>query len=431
MKTIRNIFTLLILFIGFNSCMDEYTEVFTANSPIYMSYEDLREAVKITSSRDLENTGKIYFKDGYIFVNEELKGIHIIDNQDPANPKNIGFIEIPGNVDIAVKNNILYADSYVDLVAIDISTVTNPVVVKRLEDVFPYTTPAPENEDYRVAEIDKEKGVVIDWEIKKVRQKMEYHYYPVYYGYRSDKNFASAEMMTGGAMLGANGGSSFGIGGSMARFGLYNDYLYVVDNSTLFMFDVKNPESPSDIGKQSVGWDIETMFIYDGHMFFGTRSGMQIFSLEVPTVPTFIGSFWHVTSCDPVVISDGYAYITLRGGNQCGSNVNRLDVLKLSDNYTENQLLASYPLHGPYGLGIDDQTLFICDGDAGLKIYDIADKTHIDDHQIAAFSDINTFDVIPFNDFLFMIGEDGFYQYDYSDLQNIHQISFIPVNKEI
>ena len=408
--------------------MDEYTEVFTANSPIYMTYEDLREAVKITSSRDLENTGKIYFKDGYIFVNEELKGIHIIDNQDPSNPQNIGFIEIPGNVDIAVKNNILYADSYVDLVAIDISNVTNPVVVKRVEDVFPYTTPAPENEDYRVAEIDEEMGVVIDWEIKKIRQKMEYQYYPVYYGMRSEMDYLSTDAGFSGAVP-ANG-SSFGIGGSMARFGLYNDYLYVVDNATLFMFDVKNPESPSDIGKQSVGWDIETMFIYDGHMFFGTRTGMQIFSLEVPTVPKYTGSFWHVTSCDPVVISDGFAYITLRGGNQCGSNVNRLDVLKLSDNYTENQLLASYPLNGPYGLGIDDQTLFVCDGDAGLKVYDVADKTHIDDHQIASFSNINTFDVIPFNDFLFMIGDDGFYQYDYSDLQNIHQISFIPVNKE-
>jgi len=425
MKTTRNIFTLLILFIGFNSCMDEYTEVFTANSPIYMSYDNLREAVKITSSRDLENTGKIYFKDGYIFVNEELKGIHIIDNQDPANPKNIGFIEIPGNVDIAVKNDILYADSYVDLIAIDISTVTNPVVVKRIENVFPYTTPTPENEDYRVAEIDEEKGVVIDWEIKKVRQKMEYHYYPVYYGMRSEMDLASNSPAFSGAAPKA--GNSFGIGGSMARFGLYNDYLYVVDNATLFMFDVKNAESPSDIGKQNVGWDIETMFIYDGHMFFGTRSGMQIFSLEVPTVPTYVGSFWHVTSCDPVVISDGYAYITLRGGTRCGSSVNRLDVLKLTENYTENQLLASYPLNGPYGLGIDDQTLFVCDGEAGLKVYDVTDKTHIDDHQIASFSNINTFDVIPFNDFLFMIGDDGFYQYDYSDLQNIHQISFIPV----
>lgn len=423
MKTFKNIGLVLLLFFGFNSCLDEYTEVFTANSPIYMSYEDFREAIKITAPRELENPGKIYFKDGYLFVNEELKGIHIINNQNPANPQNIGFIEIPGNVDIAIKNNILYADSYIDLVAIDISNVNSPVEVKRVKEVFPYTTPPAADENYRMANVDQEKGVVIGWEIKKVRQDMEYHYYPVYYFARVD--FMMEDAKFSGAA--PSNGSSFGVGGSMARFGLYNDYLYAVDNATLYMFDVKNPESPSDIGNMNVGWDVETMFIYDGHMFFGTQSGMRIFSLEVPTVPNYVSDFWHVTSCDPVVISDGFAYVTLRGGNRCGSNVNRLDVLELSDDYTNNTLIASYPLHGPYGLGIDDQTLFVCDGEAGLKIYDVEDKTHIDDNQIAQFSNINTFDVIPFADHLFMIGEDGFYQYDYSDLQNIHQISFIPV----
>jgi hypothetical protein len=54
---------------------------------------------------------------------------------------------------------------------------------------------------------------------------------------------------------------------------------------------------------------------------------------------------------------------------------------------------------------------------------------NIDDHQIAGFPGIKTFDVIPFDGYLFMIGDDGFYQYDYSNLQNIEQVSFIPVNK--
>ena len=60
MKTFKNIFALLFIFIGFNACMDEYTEVFTANSPIYMSFDDLRSAVKTTAATDLENPGKIY-----------------------------------------------------------------------------------------------------------------------------------------------------------------------------------------------------------------------------------------------------------------------------------------------------------------------------------------------------------------------------------
>jgi hypothetical protein len=427
MKTIKNIFALLLIFIGFNSCMDEYTEVFTANSPVYMSFDDLRTAVKSSAATDLKNPGKIYFKDGFIFVNEEMKGIHIIDNRNPNSPQNLKFIEIPGNVDIAVKNNILYADSYVDLVAIDISDMANPREINRVKDVFPYMTPPPKNEDYRLATVDKEKGVVIDWEIKKVRQEIEYHYYPSYlrFGYAESDMWSNA----GGQAKGQTG-NSFGIGGSMARFGLYDDYLYAVDNATLYMFDVKSPDKPKDIGKQNIGWDIETMFIYDRHMFLGTRSGMLVFSLKVPANINYVGKFLHVTSCDPVVISDGYAYITLRGGNVCGSNVNRLDVLKLSDDYKNNQLLASYPLTGPYGLGIEDQTLFVCDGNDGLKIYDATDKLNIDDHMIAKFTNINTFDVIPFDGFLFMIGDDGFYQYDYSDLQNIKQISFIPVKRD-
>jgi len=422
MKTLKNILTLALLLVGFSSCMDEYTEEFTANKPIYLSYEDLRSAVKKTDSRDLVNPGKIYFKDGYLFVNEEFEGVHLIDNSNPENPQNVGFIEIPGNVDIAIKNDILYADSYIDIVAIDISDINNPTEVNRVEKILPYTLPPHDNE-YRIADIDEEKGVVIDWEITKVRQEMEYHYYPYYF--RAEYDYAMADMTSNAGAKGQ--GTTFGVGGSMARFGLYDDYLYAVDNANLYILDVKEEANPKDIGKQNVGWDVETMFIYDGHMFFGTRSGMRVFSLEVATVPTYVSDFWHVTSCDPVVIADGFAYITLRGGNDCGSTINRLDVLDLSDNYTDNTLIGSYPLHGPYGLGIDDETLFVCDGDAGLKVYDVSDKTQIDDHMIASFPNINAYDVIPLNDYLFMIGENGFYQYDYSDLQNIRQVSHIPV----
>lgn len=425
MKTIRNILLLAFVALTIVSCKDEYTEEFTANKPVYMTYEELRASVKFTEARDLENTGKIYFKDDLIFINEEMEGVHIISLANPQNPLNIGFIEIPGNVDIAIKNNTLFADSYIDLVVIDISDISSPHEVNRKNDVFPYTLP-PYDENYRVADVDETKGVVTSWEITRVRQAMEYHYYPIYF-YSSRYDYAMADMAanSGGAQ-----GAAFGVGGSMARFGLYDDYLYTVDHSNLYMFDVSSDASPADIGKQSVGWDVETMFIYNDHMFFGTQSGMRVFSLEVPTVPTYVSDFWHVTSCDPVVVANGFAYVTLRGGNTCGSTVNRLDVLQLTSDYTNTTLLASYPLHGPYGLGIDDEILFVCDGDAGLKVYNVNDKTNIDDHQISVFPGINAYDVIPVNGYLFMIGDDGFYLYDYSDLQNIHQLGFIPVVSE-
>ncbi len=425
MKTMKKIFLLLFISLALAACMDEYTEEFTANSPIYLSYDELRQSVKSVAATDLVNPGKIYFKDGYLFVVEEFAGVHIIDNQNPANPQNIGFIEIPGNVDIAIKENILYADSYVDLLAIDISDINNPTVVKRVEDVLPYTLP-PVDENYRIADVDEDKGVVTGWEIKKVRQEMEYHYYPYYRfgGAMEDMAYSSAPKANGSMA------STFGVGGSMARFGLYDDYLYAVDEANLHIFDVKAAANPDEIGQQNVGWNVETMFMYDDHMFLGTQSGMRIFNLDIPTYPKYVSDFWHVTSCDPVVVADGYAYVTLRGGTACGSTVNRLDVLKLADDYVDNQLVGSYPMEGPYGLGIDDEVLFVCDGDAGLKVYDVSDKTAIDDHMISHFAGINTYDVIPLGGYLFMIGDDGFYQYDYSDLQNISQVSHIPVFQE-
>ena len=97
---------------------------------------EVRAAVKTVAAKDLVKTGKIYVKDKYLFINELRKGIHIIDNTNPSAPKNIAFVEIPGNVDMAVWGNILYADSYTDFVAIDISDPTNVKEVSRTKDVF-------------------------------------------------------------------------------------------------------------------------------------------------------------------------------------------------------------------------------------------------------------------------------------------------------
>lgn len=431
MKTTIRLFLFILAVAAFSSCIDRYTEVFTANSPVYMSYDDLRKAVKKSDSRDLVNPGKIYFKDNYLFVVEELKGIHIIDAKLPSNPVKTGFIEVPGCVDIAVKNSTLYADSYVDMVAIDISDLNNIKEVSRIKDIFPFTIPATGNE-YRIAEIDKDKGVIVGWEIKKVRQEMKYtENYPIYYSWKSYGPQMDLASYSSGVNGASSSGTSFGVGGSMARFGLYGDNLYTVDNNTLYMFDVTDPAAPFSIGNQPTGSTVETMFIYGNNIFFGTTTGMRIYNLDVPTAPKYVSTFTHATSCDPVVISDGYAYITLRGGRTCSnSNINRLDVVKLATDLKNNTLIAQYPMEGPYGLGIDKDVLFLCDGNAGLKVFNVADKTKISSNMISVFKSIHTYDVIPVNGYLFMIGDDGFYLYDYTNLQNIRKIGYIAVVKK-
>ena len=166
-------------------------------------------------------------------------------------------------------------------------------------------------------------------------------------------------------------------------------------------------------------------------MFLGTQSGMIVQSLEVPERPSLIGTFSHMTSCDPVKVKGDLAFVTLRGGTICrGGTVNQLDVIRMSNGYSKFELLKSYPMYGPQGLGIDDDLLFVCDGDAGLKIYNSADPLAISNNMIASFPFINAYDVIPVNNYLFMIGDKGFMLYDYSNIQNIKQIGFIPVVKK-
>jgi len=419
------VFQLMILMILVTGCEDKYTEQYLSLEPVYMSYKDFREAVKTKSTHALEKPGKIYYKDNYLYINEIMKGVHVYNNSNPANPQYVGFITIPGNVDMAIRGSIMYADSYVDLVGINISNPANATEVSRLKNVFPYSVP-PHEPEYRLGQIDDTQGVVVEWEVKEVRKEIEqinYINYPVSFGSRFAEFSLSSDAS---AANGAKQSAGAGIGGSMARFGLMGDHLLAVDNSTYYNFDLSVASGPTLQTKNGISWGIETMFLSGTTMFLGTRNGMIVYNVADATKPVYVSQFWHATGCDPVVVQNNRAYVTIRGGNPCGSDINRLDVLDIS-NLKTPVLMRSYNMTGPYGLGIDDDILFVCDGTAGLKVYNASDPYLISENLIATFKDINAYDVIPLGSSLLMIGEDGFYQYNYSNLNDIKEISSIKV----
>jgi hypothetical protein len=71
--------------------------------------------------------------------------------------------------------------------------------------------------------------------------------------------------------------------------------------------------------------------------------------------------------------------------------------------------------------------LFVCDGSAGLKIHNAANPLEIAANQLTAYPNNHAFDVIPLGSVLVMIGVDGLFQYDYSDLNNIRELSHIDI----
>ena len=422
-KIIPIITGLTLLSIIFSSCEDSTYKEYTGNAPVYMSYEDLRAAVAEEPGIDLTNPGKIYFKDNYIFIVEELKGIHVYDNTDPSSPVKKSFVTLPGVIDISISGYIMYADSYIDLVVLDVQNIDNIHEVGRIKDIFPYMVPPVDN-DYPTGPVDDKKGVVIEWEVKKIREKVDYvpNPYP-FFGLMDGVKFSS---QISGYSQGVSG-SGVGIGGSMARFGIHDKVLYVLNESSLKVFDITSKTSPVMHNDFYPGWGIETMFLTDKTMFLGTTTGMIIYDISNPLSPQSQGRFNHARSCDPVVVDDTLAYITLRTGTNCGGATNTLDVVNIK-NLSNPKLVMTYPMTNPHGLGKDGNLLFICDGSAGLKVYDASDAKTISSHLIYTYPNINAFDVIPIGSILILIGDDGLYQYSYANVQNLSLLSKISVS---
>jgi hypothetical protein len=146
---------------------------FTSNphsgfEPVLMTRDDMEAAVQVRQIRDIERPGKIWVYDNFIFVIEQYKGIHILDNTDPQNPKNLGFIQIDGCTDVAVNNGIIYANNAVDLIGVKPSPNFSSVdVVSRNRNVLPELS-SPEgwyNFDYE--KYRPENTVIVRWEAYK------------------------------------------------------------------------------------------------------------------------------------------------------------------------------------------------------------------------------------------------------------------------
>ncbi len=409
-KKMKKILLLLtfVSFLGFVSCSDDDGEFdfYQVARPLTMSLAEFKaNAVDITEPVPIVQSGKIYAYQNYIFIND-INGVHVIDNSDPNLPRDIAFIKLEGNNDVSIKGNRLFADSYGDLVIFDISDIGNISIINRMENAiyenYGYWVEGVESplaDFYETNLYDYQTDVIIGWQVtteKRLVSEFEQRY-----------QYFEGDIATNTSESGA---PTSGQGGSLARFKIVSDYLYVVDYSNINVFNISDLDNPETLQDVNVGWDIETIFNQGNTLFIGGQQGMYIYDISTPSTPTFVSEFRHGTACDPVVVDGDYAYVTLRGGNACGSTESGLYVIDVS-NLAEPKLEVIYPMVEPYGLGVKNDNLFVCDGNAGLKVFDKSSAPNLT--QVNHFENINTFDVIPLSNTLLMIGSDAFYQYEY------------------
>ncbi|WP_047551620.1 hypothetical protein [Psychroserpens sp. Hel_I_66] len=129
--------------------------------PVTMQRSDFMTTTSLqTSPEMIVNSGKIYVKDNFIFINERNKGFHIIDNTDPTNPQNIAFLNVLGSSDLTIKGNAIYVNNATDLLAISLNLQEGTMqITKRVPNAFPQISSPFGNEYYGV----NEDEIVVDW----------------------------------------------------------------------------------------------------------------------------------------------------------------------------------------------------------------------------------------------------------------------------
>lgn len=390
------------------SCKDEVvrTRTYHRLTPFYLSVSDLRkQAISMDKPHELSAPGKIYVYGDYLFINEVTKGIHVVDNSNPASPRFLNFISIPGNIDLAVNSNILYADSYVDLLAFDISDPTNIILSKRVENVF--------DSQY----INKAKGLIQGYKDTVITEVVSTE---IIDDRRTDLITFDSFRSTWGAFA----SQSYGTGGSMARFTLMNSSLYTVTANSLKLFNVSSPKEPVYVNTIHLGGGIETIFPYQNKLFIGSTTGMHIYNAIDPSKPVKLATYQHFTSCDPVIVQGKYAYVTLRSGTSCRLGSNLLDVLDIEDP-SKPVLVSSFPMLNPHGLAISGNNLFICEGKYGFKALNSSDPKTIGHKQLSFLQNVSAADVIVGPKSLIVTGANGIYQYDYSNASNLKLLSHL------
>ncbi len=415
------------MFLGMSSCsQDECRETYSYSvlTPVYMSYEDLRLSVASENPHFIENPGKISYQNDMLFINEIDKGIHVFDNSNPSQPNYITFLNIPGNIDFSLQANTLYADSFIDLVSIDITDIYNVSVVSRQENVFPYRSYNHIADIQLEDDIDPEKGVITEFIVTEKEAIVSCND-PVLY---SGGGMVDPWIEDPGSANNGNYYSSAGVASSLSRFALYGNHLYTIATNGNVKVWTTGLAAMEELNEVFVADGIETLFTFVQNktplLFGGSSDGLHILSIENEENPHLLNLISDITVCNPLALDNQYLYYSIRTDDQleCKNFTNEVKVLDWS-NISEESEVCSIELNRPYGLTVHESFLYICDGGDGLRIYD----SPIVQNQIelGTFNNIQFKDVISLKESIMLVNESGLFQYNYNKASN--SISFLSV----
>ncbi len=328
------------------------------------------------STEEIVNAKNIYLKDSLLLVSDGTNGIGIYSVLNPTNPIKKGHIYLHGHSGLAVRNNVIYANSY------------NRILALRLNDDFSCDTLCSIGE-----------------------------FYPHYMG---DMYCGTGLVGCCSSPISAEMGS--GTGGSYAVFAVVDSFLYYINEGSLKTMDISNSDTIKELSNIYVDFSIETLFPRKGHLFIGGRRGMYLFSLSNPSRPTRIGTLNHFQAHDPVVVQDTIAYVTLRKGSFNNNSRDALLIVNIA-NLEDPKVITELSTYSPYGLVVKDTFLFVSNGYNGMTLFSVADPRN--PTTLFYKRDIETKDFIWSNNLLYMMGFSNVILFDAIDPKKIKELSYI------
>ncbi len=155
---------ILLCCLQWTACVKREPETFSGmgKRPVYVPVSALYD-VRNLPPQPVEQSGTIFLQDTLFFMLEQKKGIHVFNVKDSLHITSLTFLQIPAVTDFTIAGKRLYADSWRDLLTIDISDLYQIKVLDRQSDVFsPLLYPPLYDGIFEC--VDESKGAVIGWE---------------------------------------------------------------------------------------------------------------------------------------------------------------------------------------------------------------------------------------------------------------------------